>query len=152
VLSLCFCFQVIIKRQQLQSSKETVNLNTQILNSLLPLTFLDNEIIPSGFIFIGLGTDQSIGIGMHVYSHFIPTVERVNLNLQDPNIAKWNIELLASVGQMARCIYDQSIFHIRHSRSDKNYDAVITPYSFQPTGANEKKKVGKLMLDCYELI
>jgi hypothetical protein len=143
-------FQVIINQQRLQSSTATDNLNTQILNSLLPLTFLDNEIIPSGLIFIGLGTDQSIGIGMHVYSNFIPTVERVNLNLQDPYIAKWNKELLASVGQMARCIYDQSIFHSWHSKSDKNYDALITPYSFQPTGTNEKGKVGKLMLDCSE--
>ncbi|CAF1131373.1 unnamed protein product [Adineta steineri] len=128
----------IINQQQLQSSLVDKNLNSQILERILPLKFLDNEIIPSGFIFIGLGTHQSIGIGMHVYSHFIPTVERQELNLQDPYIAKWNKELLATVGQIARCFYDQTINHSSHNRSDVYYNALIKSYSFQPTTPNEK--------------
>ncbi|CAF4189080.1 unnamed protein product [Adineta steineri] len=128
----------IVKQQQLQSSLVDKNLNSQILERILPLKFLDNEIIPSGFIFIGLGTHQSIGIGMHVYSHFIPTVERQELNLQDPYIAKWNKELLATVGQIARCFYDQTINHSAHNRSDIYYNVLIKSYSFQPTTPNEK--------------
>ncbi|CAF3521260.1 unnamed protein product [Adineta steineri] len=50
----------IVKQQQLQSSLVDKNLNSQILERILPLKFLANEIIPSGFIFIGLGTHQSI--------------------------------------------------------------------------------------------
>ncbi|CAF1016651.1 unnamed protein product [Adineta steineri] len=118
-------FNTIVKQQQLQSSLVDKNLNSQILERILPLKFVDNEIIPSGFIFIGLGTHQSIGIGMHVYSHFIPTVERQELNLQDPYIAKWNKELLSTVGQIARCFYDQTINHSSHNRSDNYYNALI---------------------------
>ena len=69
----------------------------KILNSLIPLKFQNNEIYPSGLIFIGLGTHQTTGIGMHVYSHLIPTIERENLDLQDPYISKWNRELLSFI-------------------------------------------------------
>ena len=115
------------------------------MKSILPLKFLDNEIIPSGLIFIGLGTHQSIGIGMHVCSHFIPTVERDTLDLQDAYATKWNEEVLASVGQIARCIYDQEISHSFHNRSNQNCDAIMAPYSFQKTTPNEK--VGRLIFD-----
>ncbi|UJR16998.1 hypothetical protein I4U23_003896 [Adineta vaga] len=129
----------IINQQQLQTSLARESLNSEILKSILPLKFLNgDEIIPSGFIFIGLGTHQSTGIGMHVYSHFIPTVEREELNLQDPYIARWNRELLASVGQIARCLYDQTISQSSHNRSHIHYNAVIRPYCFQSTTPNEK--------------
>ncbi|CAF4939911.1 unnamed protein product [Rotaria sp. Silwood1] len=39
-------------------------------------------------IFIGLGTHQTTGIGMNAYSHSIPTIQRGNLNLEDPYISK----------------------------------------------------------------
>jgi hypothetical protein len=48
----------------------------KILNSLVPLKFQNNEIYSSDLMFIGLGTCQTTGIGMHVYNHLIPTIER----------------------------------------------------------------------------
>ncbi|CAF3416437.1 unnamed protein product [Rotaria socialis] len=136
--------KILLNQQQFQSLITSNNLDAQILKSILPLTFLDNEIIPSGLIFIGLGTHQSIGIGMHVCSHFIPTVERDTLDLQDAYAAKWNEELIACVGQIARCIYDQEISHSSHNRLNKNYETIMAPYSFQKTAPSEK--VGAIIL------
>ena len=100
----------------------------KILNSLIPLKFQNNEILPSGLIFIGLGTHQTTGIGMHVYSHLIPTIERENLDLQDPNIRIWNKELLSSVGKISRLIYDYMI----HNCS-QDYESIMAIYLFQST-------------------
>ena len=111
----------------------------RILNALIPLKFHDDEIHPSGLIFIGLGTHQTTGIGMHVYSHLIPTIERENLDLQDPYISKWNSELLLSVGQIARFVYDQLIM------DSKQYDATLASYSFEPSVPNND--IGALLLD-----
>ena len=119
-----------MKRQQQSSTAE--NLNMRILNSLIPLKFHNNEISPSGLIFIGLGTHQTTGIGMHVYSHLIPTIERENLDLQDPYISKWNRELLLSVGQIARFVYDQSI------NENKHFYSTLPSFSFQPSVPNNE--------------
>jgi len=107
----------------------------KILNSLIPLKFQNNEIYPSGLIFIGLGTHQTTGIGMHVYSHLIPTIERENLDLQDPYISKWNRELLLSVGQIARFVYDQLMIE------NKQFDSTLASYSFQTSVPNNE--IGK---------
>ena len=48
-----------MKQQQHQSSVNE-NLHMKILNSLIPLKFQNNEIYPSGLIFIGLGTHQQL--------------------------------------------------------------------------------------------
>ncbi|CAF1595404.1 unnamed protein product [Rotaria magnacalcarata] len=136
--------KILLNQQQFQSLIANNNLDAQILKSILPLKFLDNEIIPSGLIFIGLGTHQSIGIGMHVCSHFIPTVERDTLDLQDAYAAKWNEELIACVGQIARRIYDQEISHSSHNTLNKNYETIMAPYSFQKTVPSEK--VGAIIL------
>lgn len=69
---------------------------------------------------------------MHVYSHLIPTIERENLDLQDPYIAKWNRELLLSVGQIARFVYDQMI------NEDKQFRSTLASYSFQPSVPNNE--------------
>ncbi|CAF2928774.1 unnamed protein product [Rotaria sp. Silwood2] len=88
-------------------SLDNVELETQILNSLLPLNYHENQIIPSGLVFIGLGTHQTTGLGMHIFNHLVPTVERENLDMQDPHLEKWNKEVLAAMGQVVRFIYDQ---------------------------------------------
>ncbi|CAF5125639.1 unnamed protein product, partial [Rotaria sp. Silwood1] len=69
---------------------------------------------------------------MHVYSHLITTIERENLDLQDPYISKWNRELLLSVGQIARFIYNQLIV------VNKQFDSTIASYSFQPSVPNSE--------------
>jgi hypothetical protein len=124
-----------MKQQQLQSPTNE-NVHMKILNSLIPLKFQNNEIYPSGLIFIGLGTHQTTGIGMHVYSHLIPTIERENLDLQDPYISKWNRELHLSVGQIARFVYDQLMIE------NKQFDSTLASYSFQPSVPNNE--IGKL--------
>lgn len=101
----------------------------------MPLKFSNDEIHPSGLIFIGLGTHQTTGIGMHVYSHLIPTIERENLDLQDPYISKWNRELLLSVGQIARFVFDQLMM------DNKQFESILASYSFQTSVPNNE--IGK---------
>jgi hypothetical protein len=45
-----------------------------MLKELILLKFHDGQIFPSGQIFIVLATHPSTGIGMHVFSHLIPTI------------------------------------------------------------------------------
>ncbi|CAF1223483.1 unnamed protein product [Rotaria sp. Silwood1] len=117
-------------------SLNDAHLETQILHSLLPLKCHENQIIPSGLVFIGLGTQQTTGLGMHVFSHLVPTVERENLDMQDPHLEKWNKELLSAMGQVVRFIYNQSIFdndQLNHSLS-----AQFATFSFQTSVPNNK--------------
>lgn len=113
--------------------------NTRILHSLIPFKHDNDQLIPFGFLFIGLETHQSSGIGMHIFSHFIPTIERENLDLQDPYLSRWNQDLLASAGQIVRYEYDQTI---RSNTSSRNsLAASLVAYSFQPSVPN--KEIGK---------
>ncbi len=78
---------------------------------------------------------------MHVYSHFIPTIERENLDLQDPYISQWNNELLSAVGQIARFVYDQAMTAAvnnleQNSASTDILSTIIAPYSFQQSVPN----------------
>jgi hypothetical protein len=117
-------------------SLENADMNTQILNSLIPFKYHNNELIPSGFLYIGLETHQTTGIGMHISSHFIPTIERENLDLHDPYLSKWNKELLVSAGQIVRFVYNQRI----HDYVD-NIDSIsasLKTYSFQPSVPNNE--------------
>ena len=95
-----------------------------------------------GHIFIGLGTHQSTGIGMHVFSHLILTIERENIDLQDPYISIWNEQLLASVGKIVRFIYDQTILDAVNNisqpqQSNQQLNAILSPYAFQPSAPNK---------------
>ncbi|CAF1417698.1 unnamed protein product [Adineta steineri] len=135
-IQLLYAPNNIIMKQQVSTNN---NLNMKILNSLIPLKFQNNDIYPSGLIFIGLGTHQTTGIGMHVYSHLIPTIERENLDLQDPYISKWNRELLLSVGQIARFVYDQLM------NENKQFQSTLASYSFQPSVPNNE--IGTILLD-----
>ncbi|CAF4610275.1 unnamed protein product, partial [Rotaria sp. Silwood2] len=110
-------------------SLDNVELETQILNSLLPLNYHENQIIPSGLVFIGLGTHQTTGLGMHIFNHLVPTVERENLDMQDPHLEKWNKEVLAAMGQVVRFIYDQLMFD--NDQLNQNLSAQFATFSFQ---------------------
>ncbi|CAF4118498.1 unnamed protein product, partial [Adineta steineri] len=135
-ITLLFTPNTIIE-QQLQSSVNE-DINAKILKSLIPLRSNKNEIIPSGYVFIGLGTHQSTGIGMHVFSHFIPTIERENLDLENPHISKWNQELLLSTGQIARFIYDQTMNRNSFINNKQEAYRFISSYSFEPSVPNNK--------------
>ncbi|CAF3917003.1 unnamed protein product [Rotaria magnacalcarata] len=100
---------IITKLKEFRLTSNHTNFDFKTLNNLSPLKFEKGQLVPSGYIFIGQGTHQTTGLGMHVYSHFIPTIERENIDLQGAYISKWNEELLLAVGQVARYTYDVAI-------------------------------------------
>ncbi|KAI6022005.1 hypothetical protein EDC04DRAFT_2937394 [Pisolithus marmoratus] len=66
-------------------------------------------------LFIGHATAQTTGIGGHVASYFIPTVERESIDLVDRNVATWNRELLCIGGFLCRTVYEWELSKIQHS-------------------------------------
>ncbi|CAF4854390.1 unnamed protein product [Rotaria sp. Silwood1] len=137
----------ILQQQQWKKLTDN-NLNNQILKELIPLKFHNQEIIPAGQIFIGLATHQTTGIGMHLFSHLIPTIERENIDLQDPYISIWNEQLLISIGKIIRFIYDQIILdavnNIQYDTS-QYLNLILSPYAFEPSAPN--KEIGSILLD-----
>ncbi|KAH7915898.1 hypothetical protein BJ138DRAFT_824538 [Hygrophoropsis aurantiaca] len=67
----------------------------------------------SARVFIGHATGQTTGIGGHMASRFIPTVERESIDLVDRNVAVWNRELLYVGGFLARTAYELELANIR---------------------------------------
>lgn len=114
-------------------------MKNDMLKELVPLKLIGEEILPSGQIFIGLATHQSTGIGMHVFTHLVPTIERENIDLQDPYISIWNEQLLTAIGKILRFIYDQTILHAINNTSQQSnqlLNAFLSPYAFQPSTPN----------------
>ncbi|KAF8497462.1 hypothetical protein F5888DRAFT_1829389 [Russula emetica] len=66
----------------------------------------DLEGTGSARVFIGHSTGQATGIGGHMATRFIPTVERESIDLVDRNVAVWNKELLYVGGFLARSAYE----------------------------------------------
>ncbi|KAL1743141.1 hypothetical protein HDZ31DRAFT_41634 [Schizophyllum fasciatum] len=64
-------------------------------------------------LFIGHATAQTTGLGGHMASRFIPTVERETIDLADRNVAVWNRELLHMGGILARAAYEVEVDGIR---------------------------------------
>lgn len=64
-------------------------------------------------VFIGHATGQTTGIGGHMASRFIPTVERESIDLVDRNVAVWNRELLYVGGYLCRAAYEIELENIR---------------------------------------
>lgn len=60
-------------------------------------------------IFIGHATGQTTGLGGHMATRFIPTVERESIDLMDRNVAIWNKELLYVGGYLARSAYEMEL-------------------------------------------
>ncbi|CAF4927120.1 unnamed protein product, partial [Rotaria sp. Silwood1] len=128
------------------------NFHKQIQNvlkkKLIPLKFHNQEIFPSGQIFIGSATHQTTGIGMHLFTHFIPTIERENIDLQDPYISIWNEQLLVSIGKIIRFIYDQTILDIENNiqqEINQQLNLILTSYAFQTSAPN--KDISDFLLD-----
>ncbi|CAF1674332.1 unnamed protein product, partial [Adineta ricciae] len=119
-----------------------------LLKHLIPLKLNEKEILPDGQIFIGLATHQSTGIGMHLSSHLIPTIERENLDLQDPFISIWNEQLLISIGQIIRFIYDQTILHLVNQLENQSIQlihSILSPYAFIQSSPN--KDIGRILVE-----
>ncbi|KAF8432206.1 hypothetical protein L210DRAFT_3763951 [Boletus edulis BED1] len=64
-------------------------------------------------VFIGHATGQTTGIGGHMASYFIPTVERESIDLVNRNVAVWNKELLYVGGFLSRAVYELELSKIR---------------------------------------
>ncbi|CAF0734789.1 unnamed protein product [Didymodactylos carnosus] len=137
----------ITMRKKIASQNHAQDYNMKILNSLIPLKFISQTIIPSGLVFIGLSTHQTTGIGAHIFTHLIPTIERENLDLQDPFISRWNKELLTTVGQIARFIYDQSMLKqqpkMTTNDSGNTISSIVLSTSFQQSVPNHE--IGDLL-------
>ncbi|KAH7882874.1 hypothetical protein F5I97DRAFT_1930497 [Phlebopus sp. FC_14] len=78
-------------------------------------------------LFIGHATGQTTGIGGHMASRFIPTVERESIDLVDRNVAVWNKELLYVGGFLSRVAYDLELSVINDlwegaAKSNENCD------------------------------
>ncbi|KAF9219210.1 hypothetical protein BS17DRAFT_798263 [Gyrodon lividus] len=63
-------------------------------------------------VFIGHATGQTTGIGGHMASRFIPTVERESIDLVDRHVAIWNKELLYVGGFLSRAAYELELSNI----------------------------------------
>jgi hypothetical protein len=109
------------------------------------LKFENNKILPCGEIFIGLATHQSIGLGMHVHSQFIPTVDRENLDFQNPYAQQWNEQIIESIGKFSRLIYDQLILD-----KSQDYNSLLAMYSFLPT--TPAKNIGLLIFILFYIV
>lgn len=64
-------------------------------------------------VFIGHATTQTTGIGGHMASCFIPTVERECIDLVDRNVAVWNRELLYVGGFLCRAVYESELSKVQ---------------------------------------
>ncbi|KAN0125288.1 Protein of unknown function (DUF3684) domain containing protein [Lactarius tabidus] len=74
----------------------------------------DLEGTGSARVFIGHSTGQTTGIGGHMATRFIPTVERESIDLVDRNVAVWNKSLLYVGGFLARFAYEQEMGTIKN--------------------------------------
>ncbi|KAG6369865.1 hypothetical protein JVT61DRAFT_13426 [Boletus reticuloceps] len=63
----------------------------------------------------GHATAQTTGIGGHMASHLIPTVERESIDLADINVGTWNRELLYVGGILCRAVYELELSEIQDS-------------------------------------
>ena len=119
--------------------------DTRLLRSLIPLKFNNGLLVRAGLIFIGFATHQTTGIGMHIHSHLIPTIERESLDLQDPHIAVWNKELLSMIGQITRMIYNRTLSeNIHFITGSAASTALLAPFSFQTTSPDSQ--IGEALL------
>jgi hypothetical protein len=90
---------------------------------------------------------------MHVFTHLIPTIERENIDLQDPYISIWNEQLLTSIGKIVRFIYDQTILDAVNNlskQSNQLLNAVLSPYAFQTSVPNQD--IGLYLYSIYQIV
>ncbi|RXW23364.1 hypothetical protein EST38_g2483 [Candolleomyces aberdarensis] len=78
-------------------------------------------------VFIGHSTAQTTGIGGHMASRFIPTVEREAIDFMDRNIAVWNRELVRVGGILARSAYEYELQDIKTSWAALKPDSSDAP-------------------------
>ena len=73
---------------------------------------LTPQLDAQGRVFIGFRTHQTTAFAGHLAARFIPTVERESLDFIDRYCARWNTELLAVGGYVARAIYEAEMHRL----------------------------------------
>ncbi|KAG7344022.1 DUF3684 domain containing protein [Nitzschia inconspicua] len=86
--------QLFLSNQMVDESPSHSKRAYRIIQSFLP----SNE----GKIFIGFRTSQTTGVSAHLCAPFLPTVEREQVDTQDPTLRLFNLELLHFAGITAR--------------------------------------------------
>ena len=127
-------------------SSSSSNTDGGILEEINPMEWRNDQFSPRGQIFIGLATQQTTGLGIHLFTHLIPTIERENIDLQDPYISIWNEQLLFSSGKILRLIYQQSILQSLHQSDQQeniehNLKHLYTTFAFHRSAPNPQ--IGK---------
>ena len=84
-----------------------------------------------GQIFIGFPTYQTTGCQAHVYSQFIPTVEREQLDFVDSHLRDWNLELLNTSGQLLRCCYEIELKSLCESYLPKQFPSAVQGQDYE---------------------
>lgn len=79
---------------------------------------LQPQLDAQGRVFIGFRTHQTTAFSGHMAARFIPTVERESLDLIDRYCARWNLELLALGGLVARATYEHEMQQLGAQWSD----------------------------------
>ena len=75
----------------------------RLFHGLMPR--LDDQ----GRVFIGFRTHQTTSFSGHMAARFIPTVERESVDFIDRYCARWNLEMLAVGGYVARTVYEHEL-------------------------------------------
>ena len=104
-----------------------------------------SNLLTEGQIYIGFPTYQTTGIKAHIYSQFIPTVEREQIDFIDSNLRQWNLELLSMGALLSRNCYEIQLQLIsndynslcngiyptlQQSKNDPKYAKFIESFSF----------------------
>ncbi|THU91523.1 hypothetical protein K435DRAFT_759191 [Dendrothele bispora CBS 962.96] len=111
-------------KDQYDASKKEDEQQSFITGSIFQGLRADLEGTGSARVFIGHATGQTTGIGGHMSSRFIPTVERESIDLMDRNVAIWNRELLFVGGVLARAAYELELRDVQMS-----WDGALSPSS-----------------------
>ncbi|KAF8119611.1 hypothetical protein EV363DRAFT_1496328 [Boletus edulis] len=73
----------------------------------------DLDGVTHAWIYIGHATVETTGIGGHMASRFILTIERERIDFSDINVATWNRELLYVGGLLCRVVYELELSMIQ---------------------------------------
>ncbi|KAI9221451.1 hypothetical protein BC828DRAFT_404910 [Blastocladiella britannica] len=102
----------------------------ELTRELAALAF--QAVVPTdqGQIYIGFKTHQTTGAAAHLAGPFIPTVERESLDLVDPTLTLWNMELLGASGIFLRILYDEALASCVNL-DEPRYAHLVNAFSFR---------------------
>lgn len=116
--------------EEYDSTMQTIKNSKEIFKDLIPS--------PSqqGHVFIGFRTHQQTGSSCQFAGHFIPTVERENIDFADKSLAVWNIELCSMAGIMARVCFEAETNQISNLLQHMVLDKTSSEWFYQKVAFN----------------